>query len=169
VPIANQIELRRTQGKAKPRQRGFTMVEIAVVLLVVSILMAFAVPQIRSAVNNYRLRGAVASATWAIQSVRFQSLMEGYPFQVTFTTGNSTTAPSYQIASKPPGSGTFSNVGSSVPLSGQPVALNQNTVLQFTPNGVVTATTGALNNIQFTYQSLTKTITVSNYGNISIQ
>jgi hypothetical protein len=47
------------------------------------------------------------------------------------------------------------------------VTMNQDTTLQFKPNGSVSATTGALT-FQLTYQGMTKTITVSTYGNISV-
>ena len=56
------------------RQRGYTLVEVMMAALVGTILTAVAIPQVRPAVNNYRLRGAVASATWAIQSTRYQAL-----------------------------------------------------------------------------------------------
>ena len=44
------------------------MVELVIVLLVGSLLTAIAIPQVKSAVYRYRLQGAVANATWAIQS-----------------------------------------------------------------------------------------------------
>ena len=137
------------------------------VLAVVFIVAGFAVPTVKQSLINYRLRGAVASATWAIQSTRFQALMAGYSYNVTFSGGAGGVNPQYQIASNPTGAG-FSNVGSAVPLSGSAVTLNQTTVLKFDPNGVVTATTGALNNLQITFSGLTKTISVSNYGNVSV-
>jgi len=153
--------------KRKSGTAGLSLVEVMVVLLIVMVVSGFAVPQVKGMVNSYRLRSAVASATWAIQSIRFQALEEGYPFQVTIQSGAGI-SPTYQIASEPPGTASFSNIGSAVPLSGQPVTLNQTVVLQFKPNGLVTATTGALNNIQISYASKTSTITVSNYGNISV-
>ncbi len=53
------------------------MIELIMVLAVATIITAFAIPQVSSVIKYYRLRSAVSSATWAIQSVRFQALEEG--------------------------------------------------------------------------------------------
>jgi prepilin-type N-terminal cleavage/methylation domain-containing protein len=150
--------------------RGFTVIELTMVLLVSGIVAAFAVPIIGDALNAYRLRSAVSSATWAIQSTRFQALMEGYPFQVTFQGDSNGNNPAYQIASKTVGATTYTNVGSSVPLSGSPVNLTAATVVQFQPNGTVTVTQGGatVTTMQISYRGNSDTITVSNYGNISV-
>lgn len=150
-------------GGSRRSQRGYTLVEVVMAALVGTIMTAVAVPQVKSGINNYRLSGAVASATWAIQSTRYEALTQGYPFQVAI---DSTTR-QYQITSQPPGAMSFTNVGTPVPLSGSPVTVNQNTTLQFKPNGAVTAPVGALN-FTISYQGLTKTVTVSNYGNVSV-
>lgn len=146
---------------------GFSMIELVMVLLVSTVLSACALPIVVETLNAYRLRSAVASATWAIQSTRFQALMEGYPFQVIFTGGTGGVNPSYQIASEAAPAVTFSNVGTSVPISGSPVVLSTPTTLQFKANGIVSATTGALS-FQISYAGRSNTITVSNYGNIAI-
>jgi prepilin-type N-terminal cleavage/methylation domain-containing protein len=145
------------------RQRGFSAVELLMVMAVGATLAAMAVPQVRAALNYYRLRGAVANATWAIQSARYQALAQGYSFRVAFDA----TTSQYQLSSQPAGAAGFSNVGTPVPLSGSPVTLNTNTTLQFRPNGAVTATTGGLS-FTVAYSGLTKTVTVSNYGNITV-
>jgi Tfp pilus assembly protein FimT len=132
-------------------------------MLVSIILAAMAVPQVGSVVRYYYLQGAVASATWAVQSTRYQALMAGYPYQVVFSKANS----NYQIQDLPPGAGAYANVGGTVPLSGQTIALNQDTTLRFLPNGSVSAPTGALI-FTITYNSTTKTITVSTYGNVKV-
>lgn len=139
------------------------MIEVIMALLIVFVLAAMAIPQVKSMVYTYRLQGAVASCTWAIQSTRYQALQQGYPYQVAF----SSTANTYQLQSQAPPATSFSNVGSAVPISGVTVTMNQNTTLQFKPNGAVTATTGALN-FTLTYQGKTATVAVSNYGNVSV-
>ncbi len=121
--------------------------------------------------NNYRLTSAVASATWAIQSIRFQALEEGYSvFRLHFKETPSGYNPTYQPASEPVGTSSFSNVGSAVPLSGSAVQLNETTVLQFKPNGTVTMTSGGnpVTSFQISYQGLSHTITVTNYGNVKV-
>jgi hypothetical protein len=122
-----------------------------------------ALPMVQSGVYRYRLQAAVASATWAIQSTRYQALMEGYPYQVVLTSSDT----SYQIQNLPPGAGSYANVGTAVPLSASAVALGANTTLQFKPNGFVSAPVGALN-FTITYQGLCQKVTVTNYANISL-
>ena len=145
-------------------QRGMSMIELVIVLLVGSVLTAAAVPQIKRTVYNYRLTSEVAMITWAIQSTRFQSLMEGYPYQVVFSSSTN----QYQIQSEPIGSASFSNVGSAVPLSGSPVTINQSMTVQVKPNGSLSVTVGTLP-LNVTYQGKTKQITVTNYGNVDVQ
>jgi len=149
--------------KLGAKAQGYSLVELMMGLLIGTILTAMAVPQVTVIQNQYRLRGAVASATWAIQSTRYQALMAGYPYQVVLTKSTNT----YQIQNLPPGAASYANVGTAVPLSGSDVSLNNDTTLQFQPNGAITATKGALN-FTLTYRGNTKTITVSNYGNISV-
>ena len=164
------MTLKQRTGAAT-RRAGFSILELVFVLLIGSVLTVCAVPIISDTLNSYRLKGAISSATWAIQSTRFQALMAGYPFQVTFQ-GNSGSgySPTYQIASKPSGQTSYGNVGTSVPLSGSAIKLTAPTVVQFQPNGTVTVTQNGstVTSMQITYRSGSNTITVSNYGNLSI-
>ena len=151
-------------GAGVPRKnRGYTMIEIVMAMLVGLILTAIAIPQVKSGMYSYRLDSAVAMAKWAIQSTRFQALKDGYPYQVVFTAATK----SYQIQNLPSGT-TYQNVGTSVPLAGWPMTVSQDTTINFKPNGMVTATVGS-NVFTITYQGTTKTITVSNYGNVTVQ
>jgi hypothetical protein len=138
--------------------------------LISMITAAFALPIMQTTVNKYRLKAATANATWAIQSTRFQALMEGYPYQVTLSGGTGGINPTYQIANEPLGTNSFSSVGSSVPLSGSSVTINQTEVLQFKANGTVATSPVSAAPYTFTisYAGFTETITVSNYGNITI-
>lgn len=133
------------------------------VVVIGIILTAAAIPTVQAGLYRYRLSSAIASATWAIQSTRYQALMEGYPYQVVF---NSSTA-QYQIQDLTPGNVTYANVGTAVPLSGASVSLNQNTTLQFTPNGYVSAPVGSLS-FTITYQGQCQKVTVSNYADIKL-
>lgn len=142
--------------------RGFSLVEIAVVVVLAMILLAFSVPMIQSTVSKYRQRSAVATATWAIQTTRYQAIMRGYPYAITF---DSTTA-TYQVSSQPPGATGFSSDGPAIPLGAAGVSITPTTTLQFRPNGMVQATTGQLN-FSISYKARTSQITVSSYGNVS--
>ncbi len=89
---------------------------------------------------------------------------------MTFAGGSGGVSPSYQIASEAPGATSYSNVGSSVPLSGSPVTINQTEVLQLKPNGTVATSPASTAPYQFSisYSGKTETITVSNYGNVTV-
>jgi prepilin-type N-terminal cleavage/methylation domain-containing protein len=149
---------------------GFTMVELTMVLLIAGITAAIALPVVQTTVDKYQLKGAVSSATWAIQSTRFQALMLGYPYQVTFSGGTGGVNPSYQIANKATGASSYTNVGTSVPLSGRPVVLGATTVFQFQPSGTVATSpvSAAPYTFTITFKGTTETISVSNYGNIDV-
>lgn len=158
-----KLRMRRVRGTA-----GFTMMEAALTISVVLILMAVGIPSLFGAVETFRLNSAVDGATWAIQGARYQAIMKGYPYQIAF----SSTTKSYQLSSKPPGSASFANVGGAVPLSGSAITVSTATTLQFKANGSVSeiAGNGAVPiNFQISYKGRTKTITVSNYGSITVQ
>jgi prepilin-type N-terminal cleavage/methylation domain-containing protein len=152
-------------GSSRRGLRGYSIVELLIVVLVGGVLTAIAVPKVQSSLNQYHLDGAVASTTWAIQSTRYQALVQGVQYQVVFNTTTNT----YQIQSSADGGVTFTNAGSNgaVPISGSAVVMNQNTTLRFKPNGYVSAPVGALN-YTITYQGLSEQVCVSNYANIKV-
>ncbi len=159
--IRNQAKTKRTG-----QNRGYSMIEIMMVILVISVVMTMAIPQVKSGVNNYRLNSAVAMAKWAIQSTRFQALEKGYIYQVVFSATNL----NYKTQTSTDQGVTYNDVtdGTSTiytPLSAWPMTLNQDTTIRFQPNGFVTAPVGS-NVFTITYQGTTATITVSNYGNV---
>jgi prepilin-type N-terminal cleavage/methylation domain-containing protein len=169
MPTMSQANGKRESRSAvRPVQwglRGFSIVELLIVVLVGGILTAIAIPKIQSSLNLYHLDGAVASCTWAIQSTRYEALVQGVQYQAVFSASTNT----YQIQSSADGGVTFSNAGSNgaVPFSGSSVALNQNTTLRFKPNGYVSAPVGALN-FTISYQGLSQQVCVSNYANIKV-
>ncbi len=163
MPALAQHEYRGPMVIPPGDVRGFSTIELLMVMIVGTILTAIAIPQVNSILRQYRLAGAVASSTWAVQSTRYQALMAGYPYQVVFTKSAGT----YQIQNLPAGATSYANVGTAVPLSGSAVSLNQDTTLKFLPNGSVSAPTGGLT-FTLTYYGSTKTITVSTYGNIKV-
>jgi Tfp pilus assembly protein FimT len=140
------------------------LLQIVITLVVVSILVATAVPTTVNALRNYRLTAAVSAATGAISATRYQAIMHAYPYNITFNSSNAT----YQVASEPPPATSFTNVGTAVPLSGvHDVTINTTTTLQFNANGTVSATTGTMS---FTIGNglLTKTISVTGVGDVSV-
>jgi prepilin-type N-terminal cleavage/methylation domain-containing protein len=162
-PLQNN-SANRASRKLLGRSRGFSLIEVLVIVAIGTILTVIAIPSISSGLRNYRLEGAISSVTWAVHSTRYQALMEGYPFQVVFSSAANT----YQIQSSPTGvAGPYSNVGSATPFSAFPVTLSADTTLNFRPNGFVQATTGTLV-FNVAYQGVCQKISVTNYGNVSI-
>ena len=142
---------------------GYSMLQMVVVFAVVAVLVTIAFPTTMKSLRNYRLTAAVVAATGAISATRFQAIMHAYPYNITFNSSNAT----YQVASEPPGTTTFTNVGTAVPLSGVgDVTVSPTTTLQFSANGTVSATTGSLS---FTISNslITHTISVTGVGDVS--
>ena len=162
-PLQNNSANRASRNLLES-SRGFSLIEVLVIVAIGTILTVIAIPSISSGLRNYRLEGAISSVTWAVHSTRYQALMEGYPFQVVFSSAANT----YQIQSSPTGvAGPYSNVGSATPFSAYPVTLSADTTLNFRPNGFVQATTGTLV-FNVAYQGVCQKISVTNYGNVSI-
>jgi prepilin-type N-terminal cleavage/methylation domain-containing protein len=155
----------RATRRLPGNSRGFSLVEMLVMLAIGTILTVMAIPSINAGLRNYRIDGAVSAVTWAIHSTRYQALMQGYPFQVAF----SSAANNYQIQSSPTSNGVFGNVGTTVPISSWPITLSADTTLNFKPNGFVSSTppvTGLT--FTMTYQGVCQRLTVTNYGNVSV-
>lgn len=162
VNDVNRAVASRARRSAAQRSDGYSLLQIVITLVVVSTLVATAVPTTVNALRNYRLIAAVSAATGAISATRYQAIMHAYPYNITFSTNGN-----YQVASEPPPATSFTNVGTAVPLSGvHDVTINTTTTLQFNANGTVSATTGTLS---FTISNglLTKTISVTGVGDVS--
>ena len=93
------------------RSRGFTMVEIATAVSIVMIVTTISVPMTKTALETYHLNAAVSAVSGAIQGARYQAIMHGYHYNVSFDPAS----PSYQVASKVPPATAFSNVGTAIP------------------------------------------------------
>ncbi len=150
------LERRRLVG-------GFSLVELVITLVIALILMAISIPLIQSLMSSYKLRSAVSSATWAIQRTRYQAIMKGYPYQITFDPATA----SYQVYSQPSGATAFSTDGPALPLGDPAVSISSKTTLQFRPNGFVQATVGQMS-FSISYKGQTNLITVSTYGDITV-
>jgi len=155
----------RATGRHSGNSRGFSMIEMLIMLAIGTILTIMAIPSVNAGLRNYRIDGAISAVTWAIHSTRYQALMQGYPFQVVLTSA----ANNYQIQSMPPPAVVYSNVGTAVPISSWPVLLSADITLNFKPNGFVSSTP-AVTGLTFTmtYKGVCQRLTVSNYGNVSV-
>jgi prepilin-type N-terminal cleavage/methylation domain-containing protein len=165
--------LARVRGR---RSRGFTLLELVLVIAVGMILAAMAVPVIWNTMRIYSMRSAISSLTGAISSSRYQAIFHGCKSQVVITKATY----SYQVQSEAPAFGgqacaaAFTNVGGVVPLMGRGVALSADITLTFSPGGsvisnpVASPITLTLSYPGFVATVPTETITVSNYGNITV-
>lgn len=146
-------------------QRGFSLLELILVLVIAMVFMGMAIIMTRSVLAEYRHRNAVVSVTTAIQATRFQAIRNGIPFAVQFNPANNT----YQVSRRPAGAAAFVNVGTPAPLEGgAQVVISAATRLEFSPNGMVQATVGAMN-FNISYGPRVRTITVSRVGHVTVQ
>jgi Tfp pilus assembly protein FimT len=161
------------RNRRHTRSRGFTMIEIVVVIGIAMLLAAMAIPAIQSSLRYMALRSAVSSLTGAIQSTRYQAIFHGCQYQLAFRSATY----DYTIATMAPAAGgqaclaAFGAASAAIPLAGNSVALNADVTLHFFPSGAVQADVGALGGIVLTHQSLQaapETIAVSNYGKITV-
>lgn len=155
---------------ARKRSRGFTTLEMVMVVAVGVVMTAIAVPLVQSSLRTFRLGGSVSAVTGAIESTRYRAIFDGCPYRLSFNNATNT----YQVSNTVTGgacAAAYANVGAPVPF-GNPgqVALNQNLTFQFSPGGSVQTIAGAPT---FTLSNVgtpnLKTITVTKYGSITVQ
>jgi hypothetical protein len=89
------------------------MIEALMVVAIGLLLGGMAIPIFTNAMKNYYQSATVSAAAGAIQSTRFQAIMQGYPYQLVFTPSTL----SYQLFTEVPPATKFSLV---VPLTGSP-------------------------------------------------
>jgi Tfp pilus assembly protein FimT len=165
--------------------RGFSLLELTVIVAVSLIGTAIAVPVVGSAVRSYKARSAALNVAGAISTTRYRAIAAGYPYQLVFSAANS----NYVIQSDPNTTTNFANIPAQdgngpgpFLLSGSSVAakLGQDTILSFNPsgsvrstiNGVTAACTSAAATnpcvLALTYNNLTETISVTGLGNVNV-
>ncbi len=155
----------------RSRSRGWSLLELVVVLSIIIVMVAMAVPLTQNVVRSFRLSAATTAISGAIQSTRYQAIMRGCAYTISF----SSTSTSYQVATQPLSGtppvcdSTFSNVGGLIPWAGTPdLHLAAPATLQFNPNGIVTATAGSLN-LVVSNGAASRTIEVSGVGNVTVR
>jgi prepilin-type N-terminal cleavage/methylation domain-containing protein len=177
---------RSVSGHPQRLPRGFSLLETLIVLAIILITTAIAVPLVQNITAGFKLQGAINNVKAGIQGARYQSIYQGCPFQIKFTAAPGPGLPAqYQIQTETLAAGgcgvAYTNVcptginaaiGCPVPLwgTGAPMTLNADVTLQFRPGGSVTSLQfpGGGINMTLTYTGQAPVnIQVSNYGSIT--
>ena len=143
------------------RRNGFTLVEMMIVIAIMGVLFAIAIPQWARYQQNADLRAAARTIAADIADIKTRTTTERWTYTMTFnTTGNN-----YQIArEQAPGSNTFDNVGDPKnicnPGSGSVISMTgANFTLRFATRGTTNNGTITLQNARASTATITVNIT----------
>ena len=64
------------------RQRGFTMIELMIVIVIILVVAAMAIPSVMTAMYNLRLRSSGSEVAGLLQSARMQSIQFNRTFSL---------------------------------------------------------------------------------------
>lgn len=74
------------RDKHKTRQAGFSLMELMVVMLIIMIVSAVAVPTLMSTVADVRLRSSASTLQGQIQQLRMRAVRDNKPYKAKLTT-----------------------------------------------------------------------------------
>lgn len=156
--------------KSRTLSAGFSLIEMLVSIAIILIMLAISLPFLTGNRRSYHLSQATTAATGAIQATRYQAIMTGCPYRITFTAAKTTYRLQTQVltGTPPACAAGWSNVGLATPWAfSKDVSMTPTTTLQFNPNGMVVATVGTTT-FALSNGDTTNAITVSGVGNVKI-
>ncbi len=83
---------RHEESRDSGSRRGFSLLELMIVVAITMTVMAFAVPKFLTAYYTVRLKAACADLSGLMQKGRIQAARENATFQIVYTTGSPQTA-----------------------------------------------------------------------------
>jgi prepilin-type N-terminal cleavage/methylation domain-containing protein len=171
---------------------GFNLIELLVVVAIISLIGAMALPSMMTTMNYRKVNAAMLSASGAIQSARYKSLSKGVPYEIQFNAAAGT----YTVLACSNCAGTLYNptgvftygADTTDPLTGVPIPFSSGTSgavlsvsqniynIYFRPGGAVEwegdgtldCNVSDILNMKFTYNGFSKTMTVECYGNVTV-
>jgi Tfp pilus assembly protein FimT len=151
---------------------GASLIETVIVVSMTMLMAAIAVPKAGNALKTYRLNSSVEGVTGAIKSTRYRAMMYGCPHRVVLDSTTRTYQISSQTLSGSPQtcSAGYTNFGGLVNWSAtSDMSLTPSKTFQFSPNGTVTETGGGALSFTMTNGLVTKTVSISGAGNVTVQ
>lgn len=146
--------------------RGFTLLELIVVVAIVVVITAIAIPQVQSGMAFYRFRSQLQQVTGAIQRTRFQALAQGVPYRLSFDAAAGTYQVSHpsDFTNKPT---VFDAADPAIPFTGAGLSLAANITYEFRPSGSVLVTP-ANASASVTDGKRVSTVNVSPRGSVTV-
>jgi len=153
----------RASKRLKAGDRGFSIPELLVTLVVAMIIAAVAMPLYTSVMSNLHMNGTAVAISGAVSRTRYQAVMTSQTYTLVITTPANT----YVVKNLSTGVS-----AAAVPLPNPVIAINGGTAgtytFTFNPNGTVAgAGGGAIPALALTYQGRETDITVSGVGNVT--
>ncbi|MHB8092530.1 MAG: GspH/FimT family pseudopilin [Syntrophales bacterium] len=142
-------------------KRGFTLVELMIVIAIMGILAAFAAPNFRTYMAQSRLNGAARQVMSDLMNARMLSVAQNRNVQVVFS---SSAVASYNYDAT--GTAVTRNVQSGFGYFDVTVSANNNPT--FRPSGRLNAITACTITLTSATLSQSKTLTVSSAGRVVI-
>jgi len=170
------------------RSAGFSLIEIFVVVVIIGIVSAIALPRVSSIVDSYRLSSSIAGLAGELNVAKLKATSQLNPYQLQINAANGTyqryvmtstpgvlprtfTPDPGSVAMALPGTVSFGLGNATVPAgsAGEQATLAQSTAITFNSMGVPVDANGqptAANAIYVTYNGQTAAVTVSLAGRI---